>query len=51
MGKKKVDKIVLLARSDAYLATKAGTWDMRPKNKYYRPNSKRELRQALLMAN
>ncbi len=48
MSKPKTDKIVLLARSDAYKATKAGTWDMRPKNKYYRPNEKRELRMAML---
>ena len=48
MGKKKTDKFVLLARSDAYQAVKAGTWDMRPKHKYYRPDKKRELREAVL---
>lgn len=48
MGKKKTDKFVLLARSDAYQAVKAGTWNMRPKHKYYRPDKKRELREAVL---
>ncbi len=51
MCKKKVDKIVLLARSDAYLAAKSGIWTVRPKQKYYRPKTKRELQYELLIAN